>query len=279
MSNLNKIKLDIVLNAILVNENIRPAMLIQPQNEDEETGNDKKTKFIIDELKKNFPELIFSENYQQYQGIIVSKTKSYDGQTISLDKMGEILGYPCYENFTKLNRELPYYSIDVVVKEKNGKTKKLFANVCKDDQYINKFKTFAENASIVLKKQQYKTFLNGLKIDKIYVNVKKITPTNILIEYLIQNKNLEKDEIYDIQEILWNYGLSDKTMVEIKNNIQYNNPVHRGILIDWLLKHKYDLLSPFYPLQFYPQQYEECKKIIKQTEKDFVNILKKTRNI
>ena len=87
--NLEIIGIENIINLILVNEGVRPAMLLQPQDHGEATGADPKTKKILDAMKIEFPNLIYSENYQIYQGIIISKV-NYNDQTISLEKMGEI---------------------------------------------------------------------------------------------------------------------------------------------------------------------------------------------
>ena len=47
---IEKIGIDNVLNVILVNENVRPAMLVQPADYDERTHNDPKTKSIIETI-------------------------------------------------------------------------------------------------------------------------------------------------------------------------------------------------------------------------------------
>jgi hypothetical protein len=61
---IEKIGIENVLNSILVNENIRPAMLIQPADYGEATGNDPETKSIVNEIKTYFPDLKPSENYE-----------------------------------------------------------------------------------------------------------------------------------------------------------------------------------------------------------------------
>ena len=60
-------------------------------------------------------------------------------------------------------------------------------------------------------------------------------------------------------------------------SIQYNNQIHKGILLDLLIKEKNDTLSPFFPLQKYPHQQKEVDEIIKSLEKDILKILEKTK--
>ena len=105
-----------ILNAILVNERVRSAMLVQPQDYKERTGTDPITLSIVNKIKRLFPELYSIDKYETYQGTIISK-KPYDGDkaTISLGKMGKILGYPCFNDYETLNREEPLYDLQLVV--------------------------------------------------------------------------------------------------------------------------------------------------------------------
>jgi hypothetical protein len=84
--NIDIIGTENIINLVLVHEGVRPAMLFQPADQGEATGADPKTKKILDAMKIEFPDLIYSENYQTYQGIIISKV-NYDDQYISLNKM------------------------------------------------------------------------------------------------------------------------------------------------------------------------------------------------
>ena len=57
-----------VINAILVHEDVRPAMLIQPTDVNEVTHHDPKTKYMIDKIVQQFPSLQVSTDYSIYQG-------------------------------------------------------------------------------------------------------------------------------------------------------------------------------------------------------------------
>jgi len=156
MSTIDKINLVSLLNAILVNENIRPAMLVQPADNDESTGEDPKTKSILNAIKTEFPELLQSGNYKAYQGIIISKV-DYNGKTdISLEDMGQILGYPCYTDFNTINPDDTSFSITVYAYIKNGEKIPLLANICKDETKKDIFKQFAVKACEVFAMEKYK---------------------------------------------------------------------------------------------------------------------------
>ena len=264
-----------ILNAILVNEGVRSAMLIQPPDYNERTGKDKKTLLIVNNIKKLFPELLSSDNYKIYQGTIISK-KSYDDKVISLENMGEILDYPCFNDFETLNRDEPLFNFELLVSY-DDKELSLFNNICKDKKTAEKFNLLSTKAFSALTNAKYKGILNGIKINKInkiFVNIENIIPTQYIINKLITKKKLLDEEIKVIIEVLYNLGFSYKLL---EYDFQYNNPIHKGILLDLLLKHKYDILSPFYPLQNYPKQAEKVDKITIELENALIDILDKTK--
>jgi len=273
-----KIGIGNLLNAILVNENVRPAMLVQPIDNEETTSQDPKTKIIIETIKETFPELLLSENYIIYQGIIISKT-DYNGQTILLGQMGEILGYPCYKDFGKIlfsESDNLQYTIDVKAVLSDGTKIQLFANMCKDTTNIEKFEKIAEKAKEAFKNPQYTNLLQDVDIIDVEVITTVITPTSILIDKLANNEILKDYEINEIINILYNLGFSEK----ISNyDFQYNNPIHKGILLDLLIRSKHDTLEPFYPLNEYPEQYTEVKKITVKQENALFDVLEKTKLI
>jgi len=277
MSLIEQIGIENVLNSILVNENVRPAMLVQPANYNEATGKDPKTKSIIEAIKKRFPTLLFSEDYKTYQGVIISKT-DYNGQEISLERMGEILGYPCYQDFDKINPAHISYSINVYAKQKNSnKPAELFSNVCKDETNVEEFKSFANKAKLTLNKKEYKDILDGIEIDKVDVQIEKIIPTQAIINKLIDNGILEQNELDEVQNILFNFGFSMELQLYFLENFQYTNPIHKGILLALLVREMNDILTPFTPLQDYPEQNKEVDKIIATWEKHLIDVLERTK--
>ncbi len=58
---------------------------------------------------------------------------------------------------------------------------------------------------------------------------------------------------------------------------QYNNPIHKGILLSLLVNEVNDILSPFTPLQNYPEQKENVYKIIEAWEKELIDVLERTK--
>ena len=265
--------IDVILNCILVNENIRPAMLVQPQDYDEETGEDSKTKSILQEIKIIFPELIQSENYETYQGIIVSKT-DYNGQTISLNDMGKVLGYPCYQDFEDLDRNKTTYGIHINIIFKSGEKIQLLANICKDETKNNIFNDLAAKAKNAFKNPKYEYLLKGFEVENVEVTIKSIIPIQELINNLIKNKTMNKQEMDVFKDHLENSGFTDSL---VNYDFQLYNQIHQGIILTLLSKYKNDILSPFYPLQGYHGKLEEVDEITKNLETDLLNILNETR--
>ena len=253
-------------------------MLVQPQDYKERTGTDPITLSIVNKIKRLFPELYSIDKYETYQGTIISK-KPYEGDkaTISLGKMGKILGYPCYNDFETLNREEPLYDLQLVVSyNDNGIPLPLFNNVCKDKKTMDMFNSLSTKALYALTNEKYKGILDGIKIHKInrvYVAIEDIIPTQHIINKMMTKKKLSEEEINALINVLYNMDFSNLLEYEF----QYTNPIHKGILLGLLLHGKYDILSPFYPIQRYPKQQEEVGKITIQLENALLDVLEKTK--
>ncbi len=247
-----------IANAILVNENIRPVVYIEDGT-------------IIEPIKKLFPKLIYSDFFGS---VLVSKKKHANAEEMSPNNFGKLLGYPCYSDFENLNREIPYYSIEIIVNYDNNKNAQLFANVCKDTKNLNKFKSIAKKAEKVFQKDEYKKMLKPIKINSVYVKTEIDIPILYLINRLISKKKLSKIEKSKINDYLYNIGTS-----KIANyDFQYNNKIHRGLLIELLLRENYHIISNEYlSLIFSSNERKEYKKFNLEYEKSLLQILDKTR--
>jgi len=254
--------MDVEYNLMLVQANVRPAMLIQPADYKEATGNDPRTKFILDSIRIRYPDLILSELYETYQGILVSK-QSYDGQDISLERMGEILGYPCFREFHQTHS----YSIHVNVHTTHGMAE-LFTN-CSTSNSTEAFQDFIRQAIQVLQKDKL--------FQRIDVVVYPIVPTQTLMDHMLKEKELTLSEMDHLQNVMFNFGFSMDLQMYVMNNVQYRNPVHRGILLSLLAREKNDTLSPFFPLQKYPKQREQVDEITLAWEKDLIYLFEKSK--
>jgi hypothetical protein len=271
MQYIKKIGIDNVLNAILVNENVRPAMLVQPIDNNEDTHNDPKTKYIINALKTLFPTLLYSSDYENYQGVIISK-QDHNGKKINCEQMGKILGYPCYQDYVQYltdgNKSIGY-SISVFVKGKKFKPVQLIANACRDMSKLAEFQDLANKAKHTFNKSKYVALLSELYITDVYVEKYTIVPHNQIINHLISGDLLNQDEINEIKNVLLNMEFSTKLIKYFQ--LITHNPIHRGILLDLLISSDNATLSIYYPL---PQsKYTEMKLIARAQEKQLIEVL------
>jgi hypothetical protein len=246
---------DIFFNLILVQENVRPAMLIQ-------TINYSKTiiKNILEYIELRFPNLILTKEYKGYQGIIVSKN-DYTSECISSEYMGRILGYPYYSDFHKIIN----YAIEIFVIKSNLNIQ-LLANVCNDIDKLDEFNKIADNAENVLLKYGFNV--------KLKVVVTEILSYESVIKELLSDRELSINYINFINNQIWNY-LTDGTsedLPEICKHIDYSNKIHRGIIIAYLLNFKHDYLSVLYPLDGNIK--EKVDKISVELSNNIIKILK-----
>jgi hypothetical protein len=282
----NYLGLDTLINIILVNEGVRHAMLIQPADFMERTHEDEMTKRALEYIKFLFPKLIHSNNYETYQGVIVSKKKYNHKHDITLEKMGEILGYPCYKDFMNLDRTKDTYRLSLVVETNDENTYDLFTNICSEVSKKPEFDEYTNKVLNALKKPEYSKFFTGSnEIKNVKVTVDKIVSPESIVEKLIHGNELDNADKSEILTILYNIGFDIDTQLFFMepefnnyNNFQYDNPIHKGILIGILLDVINNRLMPFYPLQKYPKQDKQIQEITEKLQKDLLNVLKKTSN-
>jgi len=269
------IPVDILINCILVNERIRPAMLVQPIDYREEKGSDPRTKTIVDEIRRRFPRLQCSEDYKGiYQGVIISLS-SFNDETIGLNDMGKILGYPCYSDFETLDRDVDHYSMTLVARTKNDKRYHIFANICRDESRIYEFQRMAYGAMKVLRNPAYADMFTS-RIRDVYVEVKLITPIADLLKLVVSGKALSSKDMEKILNYLYNLGYEEEWISELEGSIQYDNPFHRGFLASFIIESKYNLISPFYPLK--GQLLRHSAIVNQRREKMILEVINSTRD-
>ena len=60
-------------------------------------------------------------------------------------------------------------------------------------------------------------------------------------EFKQEDKHLIENALYNLMQ--------EHNYTKIINNLDYENPVHRGILLCYITEHEHDVMSPLYPLQ------------------------------
>ncbi len=249
--------LDVYMNVVLVNNDIRPAMLIQPADYN---NNQERFNQIVQLVKQVFPHLIMTNNYQ---GVIVSKKKIVNKVETSKE-MGHILGYPCADDFEKESDVKYTISVEAVIEEDGEEDFiQIIPNICNNLNKRSQFENIAKDS----KKVFHAIGLDFVK--DVIVKVRSKVPMKVLIAKLKNNEILSQEDIYELNEMLENYDFTKLTM----KNFDITNCIHRGILVGLCLMYKPFPLQAFYPIQDFPNQQEEVNAYFVQWEKDILNYL------
>jgi hypothetical protein len=186
--------------------------------------------------------------------------------------MGEILSYPCFDEFSTLDRNISYYVISLNVYINNIKVE-FFTNVCQNTSKIDQFEILAKDSEKVFRSSE---LLKDYVVGNVLVTFNKIHVVQDMINKIILNKDLDKDEIDQIDNIFWN-NFMDNDINKVVKHIQFDNPIHKGILLTLLENEINQIMSPFYPIQNYVE-YEDVQKIAQKSEIDIIDILIRTTN-
>ena len=245
------------INCFLVTKNVREGYLFQPIDNMETDMNSPISKKKLKLMKKFFPQLLQTPTTQ---GVLIS-LKKFSQENIEDDAfLGKILGFPC-ESLKEIKKKMndnqnlvsKTVSINVLMLQNiEGLDIPITRNVniiAFECLNYNKYKKDVKRLISKIKKV-FKEDLDMKEIIKdVELEVKDNYSENHLIHKLSNNKKLNKDEIEELDNYFYNMGFNLDFQDFIKNNIDYNNPIHRGILIGLLTYSKYPQIEPFYPLQ------------------------------
>jgi len=268
---IESIGLELMINCILVINDVRPAFLIQPADYNEATSSDPKTSVMIAGIRKYFPELVLSNIRGE---TLVSKRAFVEADIKTDSDMGTIIGYPCAEDFPYIleHRDIiETTTIDIIahlLPGGNTDNLQLLAYVCLDDSYFAGAKKFAAECERVLKNDP----IVGSVINHVEAIIRVNVPVSLLIEKFVQGtKKFTTDENYAITNYIANLGFDNID----KFRIDYENPVHRGMLIALLTLYKNNPLSAFYPLQHHDEG-DESDKINGMFESELISAFSQT---
>lgn len=289
------IGIDNIINAILVMEDVRPAMLVQSADHGEAAHTDLKTASILQGIKQCFPELLHTNDYAINQGTIISK-RDYNGYYISRQKMGQILGYPCYMDVSDdLNPENPYIIVvyaDVIYENTNENEnnknkvskKELFVNVSANDSKLQEFCDIAQQATTVFQTKttidKYNHILGPITVSGVYVKLIKNISSQNLVDKLLSNNTRQRHFYEDDKNAFSNilYNLNIENTDEIMEAIQWTgNPVHTGIMLQLLVQFQADGVQAFAPVQRFPKENARLKQISEDFARKTAQILCATR--
>jgi len=253
---IHEIGLSEYINCVLVMNDVRNAMLLQAADYKEITHEDPITKNKLAAILKHFP---LKHCLLEFGNVLISKKQYTVNDITSDEKMGEILGYPCAKDFKD-----PTYSISIDAKFALGSVQ-IIGMVAKD--VYPDLNTFVSDALRVLKNDPI------IKIKDITINLKPILNAEDIIDKLISNIGLNKDEIYTIRNCIYNIGFP----VLSTYLFQYNNPFHIGILTTLLSYFINDPIDPFTPLQRFPKEYKKLDIINGKLELKIIDNLNKLK--
>lgn len=249
------IGLDELLNCILVQNDVRPAMLIQPADYDEATYKDPKTAAKLVAIKHQFPDLI--QSVVDGGEILISKRQIKAEDIKENGDMGKILGYPCHDDYqyTLDNKDAAKVGIDISVQLKpgfNNDSVQIVGYMCRDERFFAESQAFAEKCEHVLKADP----IVGKVIDSVYATKDIIMPIKYLINKLAANDTISRSEGHAIINHIWNLGFPEAEGEAIARiNYQFHNPVHRGMIISLLTIADNNQMEPFWPLQYRKEQH------------------------
>lgn len=253
---IHEIGLSEYINCVLVINDVRNAMLLQAADYKEITHEDPITKNKLNAILKYFP---LKHCVLEFGNVLISKKQYTVNDITSDEKMGEILGYPCAKDFKNAT-----YSISIDAEFVLGSVQ--IIGMCAKDDYPA-LNTFASDALRVLQNDPI------IGIIDVTVNMKPILNTQDIINKLISNIELNKDDIYSIENCIYNIGFP----VLATYLFQYNNPFHIGIITTLLSYSIHDPIYPFTPLQRFPVEYKKLDMINEKLELNIIYNLNKLK--
>jgi hypothetical protein len=261
------IGLDVYMNCVLVKNDLRNAMLIQPADYREALSTDPVTAGKLKALKEEFPELIQSD----IEGETIISKKPYKNANIKINEdMGKILGFPCAADYTYTldHPDEPKTSIEILVNLIPGgddEKIQIVVYVCKDDRTFVQAQDFAAKAEKILKADP----IVGKIVSSVIAKKSLSKPPKYLISQLLTNKPITEADQDEIMNYIWNLGLENAPLY----NCDFKNPVHKGILVGLLSVYDNNQIEPFYPLQFRKEN-KQVDKITAQWDAELQTIFK-----
>ncbi len=174
------------------------------------------------------------------------------------------MGYACGHEFDELNRKETHYAYEIRLFWKELFGLQIIAFLCQSKKYEKELKKLYEKIKKCLMNE---SFIFHKEIKKIEYEVEPIYSEKHYIDLLSKNNHeFTKKELDAIYNYLYNIGFSTGFELFVKDNLNFNNAVHRGILIGLLTYSPNPLIEPWFPLQ-YSGKMEEVDNLTKQWEK------------
>ena len=244
------------INCVLVNEDVRNAMLLEAADYKEATHLDpiiqKKLKYI----SEHFPNLIQSPLQMGY--VLISKISYTDEDVSTSKKMGEVLGYPC---------DVDDAQYTISINAEFDESIQIFGMLA--NTYYPILDIFARDAFRVL---TLDPFLGHIK--DVTVVMKPIIREQEIINKLMLHIELSEHEIYTIQNCMFNMGFLELS----KYSFDYKHPIHIGILSTLLSYSMNDPIMAFAPLHRFKNEHAIVDSINQTLELSIIDNLNTSLN-
>ena len=218
------------INSLLVTEKVRKAYLIQ-NFESNTVSVDAK----IQKILEVFPALKLLQHDNYYFLSLKSLTRA---EVNNDEKIGVLLGFSCDVDFKDLdrNKETVTYNINVYLNRK-GNPITIITYVCQTKSTLRDAEKLRDDIQVVLTK------------DRVELDVEVDAPVVSLIPKLIDPKHKFNDkEKTALYNVLLN-TMADSSYDKIRSEIDFDNLLHRGIMLSYITEYEHNSMAPFYPLQ------------------------------
>ncbi len=227
--------LNILFNLILVQHDVRHAMLIEREDI-----------HFLEIAKEHFNDLIYS-HYENLDLCIISKILYKNNNFYDNKSIGNILGYPCADDFEDTLKDVNKYGISIDVHLNDGKKCQLFGNMALNLDKLQIFYDISQFAENTLKNHPEV----GDLINSVRVTYDLILPKRIICDMVLEAESYDSLLKKHVEDMLYNVGFS----AELYNfNFDLKNRLHKGILVSLIEYVINDPLEKYYPLHDEPTE-------------------------
>lgn len=217
------------INCYLVENEVRPACLIQFIDYGETSKNDNKSKNILNLLAQHFPTL---HHLNTNQGMLISKLQLAESDVDTNTKLGNSLGYLCSDTFDRI-KESPqtyFYEYYIILNDKNNTKISLFSFMCPSAQTKD-----ARDKFINIERVLQPMITTGI-IKTVKIKILRKPSIDYLISKLYSSSIVTDDDASDILEVLMNFGFTkcSGNMDNGNDVLNFDSPFHKGIIISLL---------------------------------------------
>jgi len=243
------------INSLLVIKGVRKAYLIQ---------NFESTTTYIDRrigmIQNIFPTLkIYKNKNNTHYFLAVDKLLLDLNDVVNI---ASVLRFSCDVGFNDLNRdkEMISYNINVFFNENNEEPLSIITYICQTKSTISDAIELVDDINGVLTNNIKLKKLNII-VSRVELQVNVIIPPLAFIHKLMDPKHVfTEPETDELNNIIYNTVISEDSSDIIINVIDYNNLIHRGVVLTYITEYIHNKLEPLIPIQT-TEYYEGIKGI------------------